>query len=86
VLIAFLVLEGMVGMFNSCGATLRSRYVFLFCDILASFLALPVSSLLHPSFLSSFLASVSLFISRFHFSLSVLLAFVSLFVSFAFVS
>ena len=26
VYIAFLVLEGMVGMFNSCGATLRSRY------------------------------------------------------------
>ena len=26
VYISFLVLEGMVGMFNSCGATLRSRY------------------------------------------------------------
>jgi hypothetical protein len=26
ILIAFLVLEAMVGMFNSCGATLRSRY------------------------------------------------------------
>lgn len=26
VMVAFLVLEAMVGMFNSCGATLRSRY------------------------------------------------------------